>query len=118
MKTLVLGASPNPTRYAYLAVQRLLRHGHEVVAVGLRKGEIEGVPIRTDWPEVSDVDTITMYVGPDRQQPLYDYILRLNARRVIFNPGTENQELAALLKSRGTEVDYACTLVMLASDQY
>ncbi len=117
-KTLVLGASPNPARYAYQAVRMLRQHGHEVVAVGRRRGDIGDVTIRTDAPPMTDLDTLTLYVGPQNQPPLYDYILGLKPRRVIFNPGTENPELATRLRAASIEPVQACTLVMLSVGNY
>lgn len=117
-KTVVLGATPNSSRYAYLAVQRLKDKGHEVVPVGMREGEIEGIPIQKGQPPVSDVHTITMYVGARNQAPLYDYILSLKPERVIFNPGAENPELKRKLLEEGVEVLEACTLVMLSTGDF
>jgi predicted CoA-binding protein len=117
-KTVVLGATDNPSRYAYLAVQRLKKHGHEVVPVGLREGEVEGLRILKGQPDVANVDTVTLYVGPRNQQSLYDYILKLNPKRVIFNPGTENPELERMVESKGIEALHACTLVMLSTGEY
>ena len=117
-KTLVLGATNNPERYAFLAVQRLLRHGHEVVPVGIRSGQVEGLEILNGTPAVDDVDTVTLYVGPDRQPAYYDYILSLHPKRIIFNPGTENDELQELAAENGIKTLEACTLVMLQTGQY
>ncbi|MCR5890087.1 CoA-binding protein [Hymenobacter sp. J193] len=117
-KTLVLGASDNPARYSYQAVHRLQRHGHEVVPVGIRKGQVAGLAIETDRPAAPDVDTVTLYVGPQNQPAWYDYILDLNPKRIIFNPGTENPELERLARQRGIETEEACTLVMLSAGQY
>ena len=119
MKTLVLGASPNPARYAYLATQRLLSHGHEVVLLGARKGEIGGVAIETTPYEGGDVDTVTLYLGPARQVPYYDYLIEdLRPRRIIFNPGTENPALMSRAQAAGIETEVACTLVMLGAGTY
>jgi len=117
-KTLVLGASTNPTRYSFMAVERLRKHGIEVVAVGLRTGKIGDVEIKTGMPELRDVDTVTVYVGPKNQPPFYDYILSLKPRRVIFNPGAENPEFQLMLNQRGVETLTACTLVMLSVGNY
>lgn len=117
-KTLVLGASTNPTRYSFMAVERLRKHRIEVVAVGLRNGKIADVEIQTGMPKLTDVDTITMYIGAQNQPPFYDYILSLKPRRVIFNPGAENPELEALLSKHGIEAPSACTLVMLSVGNY
>ena len=117
-KTLVLGATPDSSRYAYLASNKLVRHGHEIVNVGLKKGEVAGVPIEKPEAIHSDIDTVTLYVGPRNQPPLYDYILNTNPRRIIFNPGTENAELASMAKNKGIETIEACTLVMLSIGNY
>ena len=117
-KTLVLGASDNPSRYSYQAVHRLQRHGHEVVPVGIRKGQVGGLDIRLDRPSANDVDTVTLYVGPQNQPAWYDYILDLKPKRIIFNPGTENPELERMAQERGIRTEEACTLVMLSVGQY
>lgn len=118
-KTLVLGATDNPARYAYLAVQRLLRHGHEVVPVGVREGKVEGLDIQHGMPAVSDVDTVTLYLRPERQEAYYDYILQtLRPKRIIFNPGTENPELVELAEKQGIEPVEGCTLVLLSIGSY
>lgn len=120
MKTVIIGATPNPSRYAYMAAHSLKSHKHEFVPLGIKRGDVHGVPILqiTDRPEIKDVDTITMYIGPQRQPPWYDYILSLKPRRMIFNPGSENPEFAKLAEQRGVEVIEACTLVMLRTNQY
>ncbi len=119
-KTVVVGASPNPSRYAYLAANMLSSYGHEMVPVGIRKGEVSGQPILDlrQKPPVKDVDTVTLYIGPRNQPEWYDYILSLHPKRVIFNPGTENDELIKKLNDAGTETLEACTLVMLRTGQY
>jgi predicted CoA-binding protein len=117
-KTLVLGASENPERYSYLAVQRLRRHGHPVVAIGRKAGHIGDVEIKTGEPALEDIDTVTLYLNAANQQPYYNYILSLRPRRIIFNPGAENEELAAMAVSRGIRAQEACTLVLLSTNQY
>ena len=118
-KTVVLGATPNPSRYAYSAVQQLHQRGHEVVPIGIRPGAINGIPIINEMPVVEDVDTVTLYLNTTRQQPYYDYILQtLRPKRIIFNPGTENYELMGLAREAGIETEMACTLVMLAIQAY
>ena len=117
-KTLVLGASDNPARYAYRAAHMLKNHGHEVVPVGIRKGEVAGMTIRTDRPPATNIDTVTLYVGPQNQPGWYDYILDLQPRRILFNPGTENPELERLAHERGIRTEEACTLVLLSIGQY
>lgn len=119
-KTVILGATPNPSRYAYLAAQNLKANKHEFVPIGIKKGEVFGQSILqiSDRPAVKDVDTITMYVSAPRQEGWYDYLLSLKPKRIIFNPGSENPELARLAESKGVEVVEACTLVMLRTNQY
>ena len=97
-KTVVLGATPNPERYAYLATSRLKKAGHEVLPVGNKKGDIEGIVIENGTPQYQGVDTVTLYLNPDNQKPYYDYILSLKPKRIVFNPGTENWELVRLAK--------------------
>lgn len=117
-KTLVLGASMNPDRYSNLAINRLVSHGHTVEAVGLRKGEVAGVNISTEKENFDDIDTVTLYLNPKRQEEYYDYIVSLKPKRVIFNPGTENSEFYKILKEKNIENEVACTLVLLGTDQY
>jgi len=117
-KTLILGATPNSGRYAYLAANRLAKAGHDIINIGIKKGEVAGVPIEPAEDIHPDVDTITLYVGPQNQPPLYDYILNTHPKRIIFNPGTENSELRKMANERGIETEYACTLVMLSTGQY
>ncbi len=116
--TVVIGASPNPARYAYAATQRLRRAGYPVVAVGLREGQIGDVAIQTDRPAVPAVDTVTLYVGPQNQPAWQEYILSLRPRRIIFNPGTENPALAAAAAANGIATEEACTLVLLSTGGY
>jgi len=117
-KTLVLGASLNPGRYSNLAINRLVRYGHTVEAVGLKKGEVAGVEISTEKENFEDIDTVTLYLNPKRQVEYYDYIISLKPQRVIFNPGTENPEFYELLRKNNIEIDVACTLVLLGTNQY
>jgi hypothetical protein len=117
-KTLVLGASLKADRYSNFAIHKLVNYDHEVVAVGLKKGEVAGIKIKTDINDVDNIDTITLYLNPTRQQPYYDDIIQLNPRRVIFNPGTENPELYQKLKAANIEIEIACTLVLLSTNQY
>ena len=117
-KTLILGATPNESRYAYLAANRLVRGGHSIVNVGLRTGEVAGVPIEKPETVYKDIDTITLYVGPQNQERLYDYILDTHPKRIIFNPGTENSELRRMANEKGIETEYACTLVLLSIGQH
>ena len=117
-KTLVLGASDNPGRYSYLAVTRLRGVGHPVVAIGRKQAKVGDVEIGTDQQPLTGVDTVTLYLSPHHQKQYYDYILSLHPRRIIFNPGAENPELATLARENGIEPVEACTLVMLSTGQY
>lgn len=117
-KTLVIGASQNPARYSNIAIKRLVGAGIPTIALGLRKGEVEGVKIETEPLPFEHIDTITLYLGPPRQSQYYDYIISLNPERVIFNPGTENPEFYEILRKNGIEVEVACTLIMLSTNQY
>ena len=117
-KTLVLGASDNPARYSNLAIQRLRNHGHPVVAIGRKNTKVGDVIIDKEKQPAEDIDTVTLYLNPTHQQEYYDYILSLKPRRIIFNPGTENDTLAALAKQNNIQTLEACTLVMLSTGQY
>lgn len=117
-KTIVLGASENPSRYGYLAVQKLALHHHPVIAIGKKSGKIGEIPIITDTPVILDADTVTLYLSQQNQKQYYSYILSLHPKRIIFNPGAENKELVALAKTNGIEPIEACTLVMLNTGQY
>lgn len=117
-KTLILGASTNPARYANLAAQRLVANGHPIINVGLKAGEVAGVPIEKPEKIHTDLDTITLYLGPQNQPEYYDYILKSKPKRIIFNPGTENPELEELAEANGIECTEACTLVLLSTGQY
>jgi len=117
-KTLVLGASENPVRYSNLAIRRLLNYQQPVVAIGSRKGKVASVEIGTEKEPYEDIDTVTLYLNPQRQQQYYDYILSLHPKRIIFNPGAENEELAELARKNGIHPLEACTLVLLNTGQF
>lgn len=119
-KTLVVGATPHAHRYAYMADVRLTNAGHETIPIGIRKGEVNGQPIVNlkEQPAIDGIDTITLYINPLWQEEWGAYLLSLNPKRIIFNPGTENPELAKTAQDRGIEVVFGCTLVMLSADTY
>lgn len=117
-QTLVFGASLKPERYANMAVHKLRLHNIETKAFGLRSGRIADVEIDTHLMPYKHIDTVSLYLNPQRQKMYYDYIMSLKPRRVIFNPGTENQEFYNVLKQEGIEVEVACTLVLLSTNQY
>ena len=117
-KTVVLGASPNPARYSFKAVKSLLRYGHEAIAVGFRPGVIYDKFIQRGMPEIEGVHTIALYIGPERQEEYNDYIISLQPKRVIFNPGTVNEPFMKVLEEKGIEVVEGCTLVMLDDGKF
>ena len=117
-KTLIIGATNNPGRYASLAAHRLTAHGHSIINIGIKKGEVSGVPIERAGKIYEGVDTITLYVGAKHQTEYFDYILQTKPKRIIFNPGTENKELEDLVEENGIEAMHACTLVLLSTGQY
>lgn len=117
-KTLVLGASPNPNRFSYKAVNRLHNYNHEVIALGIKKGEINGVKIHTELKDFENIHTVTLYLNPMRQKEYYNYILSLHPKRIIFNPGTNNEELSELAEENGIETVNMCTLVLLSTNNY
>ena len=117
-KTIVLGASSNPGRYSYLAVKKLRAHQHPVVAIGKRTGKVADVEINKDHLPEKDVDTVTLYLNPHNQEEYYNYILSLHPKRIIFNPGTENDVLIQKAKENNIEPVLGCTLVMLSTGQY
>ena len=117
--TLILGASPNPERYAFKAANLLRQHGHDVVLVGIKKGNIVGMEIQQDKNSIpKNIDTITLYLGPQHQEAWFDYILKVNPKRIIFNPGTENEALELLAQEHNIAIEQACTLVLLHTGQY
>lgn len=117
-KTLVLGASQNPARYSYLALKKLAANNHPVVAIGRRKGKVDDIEITTEQQKIENLDTVTLYLNPNNQKPYYDYLLSLQPKRIIFNPGTENEELYELARQKGIKTEEACTLVLLSIGQY
>ncbi len=117
-KTLVIGASTNPERYSNMAINRLLKYNHTVVALGLKKGVVAGVEITPEKAPFKNINTVTLYLNPKRQEEYYDYIVSLKPERVVFNPGTENPEFYKILKENNIESEVACTLVLLGTNQY
>ena len=118
MKTLVIGASDNPERYSYIAINRLRKFNHDVIAIGNRVTKVADVDIQKGLPGLKGIDTVTLYLNPTNQIPYYDYLLQLKPRRVIFNPGTENIELENKLLENNIETIEACTLVLLSTGQF
>ncbi|NOR74995.1 MAG: CoA-binding protein [Draconibacterium sp.] len=117
-RTLVIGASMNPARYSYMAIHSLQKHGNDVVALAKRTGQVADIAIQTEFPKSENIHTVSLYIGKQRQPEYYNYLLELNPKRVIFNPGAENHDLEKLLETNGVETLEACTLVMLSTGQY
>jgi predicted CoA-binding protein len=116
--TLVIGASSKPERYAFKAIEKLRNNHHSVYGMSLKPGRAADVEFDTDRPAYENLHTVTLYIGARHQPDYYDYILSLKPKRVIFNPGTENQEFHKLLEKTGIEAVEACTLVLLGTGQY
>ncbi len=115
--TLVLGASENPDRYSNMAIKMLREHDVPTLAHGNRSGQVLDVKIEKELPTIP-CDTVTLYLSAKNQESFIEPILNMAPRRVIFNPGTENEEFEQLLWSRGIEALRACTLVLLSTGQY
>lgn len=116
--TAVIGASDNPSRYSFIATNRLRDHGHTVFPIGIKPGQINGLDIITGKPDLKEIDTVTLYVGPQNQPAWAEYIINLHPRRIIFNPGTENPEMMETFRHNNIECVEACTLVMLSIGNY
>lgn len=118
-KTLIIGASTNPDRYAFMAAEKLLKYGHEIELLGKKKGEVSGNIIKNYSEEISkDIDTVTMYLSAKNQEEYEPFILELKPKRIIFNPGAENEVFAQKLEKEGIETVEGCTLVMLQTGQF
>ena len=120
MKTVVVGASPNPSRFSYRAFERLRSKGIDVVPLGIKSGSVLGTSIINirERPEMSDVDTLTIYVSESNLKDWEGYLLSLNPKRIIFNPGAENISLESKAINNGISVVNDCTLVMLSLGVY
>ena len=118
MKTMVVGASENENRYSYKAIQLLNKYGHEIVALSNKKGRIGNIEFETEKKDFKNIDTISLYINQYIQTEYFDYIIRIKPRRVIFNPGTENEALMNLLSRNSISFIEACTLVLLRTAQY
>lgn len=120
IKTLLVGATENPSRYAYLAAKMLSEKNQDFIPIGIKKGQVFGKEILDlrSKPQLQDIHTITLYIGPDNQAEWMDYLIGLHPKRIIFNPGTENQLFFQKAKQAGIEVLPACNLVMLSTGQF
>lgn len=120
MKTVILGASPNPGRVSFIAAEKLNHRQYDFVPVGIKKGSVQGKEILDlrEKPKIEDVHTVTLYLNPTNQEAWLDYIMSLNPKRIIFNPGTENPKLIDMASEKGIETNIACTLTMLSVGLY
>jgi predicted CoA-binding protein len=119
-KTLIVGATSDPSRYAYVAAKMFDDRNMEFIPIGIKKGKVFGreiVDLRSK-PALQNIDTITLYIGPANQVEWIDYLIGLNPKRIIFNPGTENPEFFKKALDAGIQVQPACTLVLLSTGQY
>ncbi|NJN42117.1 MAG: CoA-binding protein [Flammeovirgaceae bacterium] len=119
-RVVIVGATPNQHRYAFMAGEMLMRYGYKIIPVGIKKGELFGEKILNirQSPPIENVDTITMYIGKKHQPEYYDYLLSLAPKRIIFNPGTENEEFYKKTEESNIEIIEGCTLVMLRSGEF
>ncbi len=119
-KTVIIGATTNPARYAFAAADLLTAKGHPIIPVGIKKGEVQGKAILNirEEPQIEEVDTVTLYIGPRHQPEWYDYIIGLQPKRIVFNPGTENEEFMVMAEKAGIHTEEACTLVLLRLGNY
>jgi predicted CoA-binding protein len=117
-KTLVLGASANPARYSFLAINKLREHDHPVIAIGKRPALVADVTVQDKTAQITDLDTVSIYLNTDNQKNYIDYIISQHPRRVIFNPGAENPEFEMMLADKGIKAIEACTLVLLSTGQF
>ena len=117
-KTVLIGATTDPSRYAYRASNSLVSHGHDLFPMGIKEGRVAGKDILLEKKEIEGIDTVTLYISPKHQPEWYEYVLSLKPQRIIFNPGTENQEFETIAEKAGIEVIEGCTLVMLSIGTY
>lgn len=115
----VLGASENPERYSYQAFQLLRKYGHKAIPVNPRLASLEGVKVYPNLASIEEkIDTLTVYLSPDKSSSMEKEILNLRPKRIIFNPGAENPSLEEICSKAGIDVERACTLVLLRTNQF
>lgn len=118
-KVVVLGASDKPERFSNMAIKKLIQYGHSVIPVHPRLAQIDGLPVISDLADIeASIDTLTLYIGSRRIQPLIDKIVCLRPKRVILNPGTESEVLERKLTENHIAFVKACTLVMLDTGEF
>ena len=118
MRTLIIGASTNEGRYSYKAIQELRKLNFDVCALGLKEGEVMDVKIRTQPLNFKNIHTVSIYLRSQNQFQYLNYLISLNPKRVIFNPGSENEVLMNKLKEKKIRCENSCTLVLLSTNQY
>lgn len=114
---LVLGASTRSDRYSNMAMRKLEAKGYAVFSLGIREGRVGHMKIQSEQFAIDNLYAISLYLNPSNQIDYYDYIITLKPEKVIFNPGTENRSLEALLVKHKIPYEHACTLVLLNLDQ-
>ena len=118
-KVAVVGASPKPDRYSNKAIRMLAEYNHTPIPVAPVHKTIEGYDVYESLAQITPpIDTVTLYLGPARQESVINEIIKLAPGRVIFNPGTENPEAKERLESASIQVIDACTLVLLKTNQF
>ncbi len=122
MNVVVLGASRDETRYYHKAIKMLQEFGHNPLPVHPKESEILGHKVYPDLAALIalglKIDTLSIYVNPQISTHLVQEIIQLNPKRVIFNPGSENEQLEKTLIQKGIQVEEACTLVLLRTGQF
>ena len=118
MRTLIIGASTNKDRYSYKVIRKLRKLNFDVYALGLYEGEIMDVKIRTQPLNFKNIHTVSIYLRSQNQFQYLNYLLKLKPKRVIFNPGSENEVLTNKLKEKKISCENSCTLVLLSTNQY
>lgn len=119
-KTLIVGATTNPTRYAYTAASMFDERGLDFLPIGIKTGEVFGreiLDLRAK-PALEGIHTITLYIGPENQSEWIDYLISLKPKRIIFNPGTENPIFSKKAREAGIQTLEACNLVLLSTNQF
>ncbi len=117
-KTLVLGVSLKEARYSNKVIHKLIADNHEVRAIGFKEGSVANINVSIEKKMFKNIDTVSLYLSPVNQVSFYSYVVALNPERVIFNPGTENEEFQKILEKNGIKNETACTLVLLSTKQY
>jgi len=116
--TLVIGASLKEERFSNICIKTLVAENIPVHAIGILSGTVAGVQVQTGFPDISGIHTVSLYITPENQKLMYNYIIGLHPERVVFNPGTENPELKSLLALGGILAVEDCTLMMVEGGRF